>query len=178
MNKQLIIKLRKYISITLLVFIIGFFALLYFGHNVTTIQAHAAKVQNLLKIYINETGAFPESIEDLEKEKVLKVTSQDDKSLYLVRSSKFNPENPDEPSGWKKGRFKLDLFNISYGTKLENLEIDNDKLQDITSGQEILLINGPYGTKFPRHLKNTYQAISRSWFKEYEAFNLNKEMKN
>ena len=175
MKKEKISALRKRISLVLLLLIIGFSVFMFYGHSVSSIGAHAFRVKTLLKTYIIETGDFPEDQSDLEASNVLRIKINDGKPVYYIRSSKFDPSNPDEPSGWKEGGFKFDLFSIAYGTNLDNLEMKDYTLQDKMTGQETLLINGPYGTKFPRHLKKTYQDISRSWFEEYETFNLNKE---
>ena len=169
--KKKISKFRKVIGICLLSIIAAFIILMVYAHSISSYEAHAYAVQYLIKSYIDEIGKFPGSRFDLEKDKFLKIITQEGKPCYFVRSAKFDPTNPEEPSGWKKANFKLDPFSISYGANLDNLRMKDNVLQDKMTGQETLLINGPYGTKFPRHLKKTYQAISMLWFEEYEAFN-------
>lgn len=166
-NKQISI-LRKRIAMVMLVLIIGFGVFMTYAHKVSTIGAHALHAQYFLNTYIAETGKFPENQSDLEKNKILKIIIHGDETKYLVRSSKYDPANPDEPSGWKSIGFNLDFFSISYGIDLDDLEIKKNILVNKTTGKKCLLIDGPYGSKFPRHLITSYQAISRSWFDEYE----------
>lgn len=162
-------KLRKRIGLILLFSIIGFSIFMTHAHSVASMKAYAQIAEDLVLVHIRERGEFPKKQVDLEASNVLRKTVTDGKPAYYIRSVAFNPLKPEDPSGWQKIPSELDLFRIAYNIKLENLTLIDNELQDKNTGQQYLLIDGPYGSKFPKYLKNTYEKISKKWFEEYNG---------
>ncbi|MHC4259908.1 MAG: hypothetical protein ACYSTF_05805 [Planctomycetota bacterium] len=111
----------------------------------------ALRISVMIGNYIRVHGHFPESEADLQDKGYIKITETPDGRKYFV------------PIGQKKTywfQFNFDSFEILYGASPENYRVIAGILYDKRTGQQVLLIDGPYKKDLHRY----YESISLRWY--------------
>ena len=124
-------------------------------------------IEHIFLTHIRETAAFPKKQADLEVSNILRMTISDGKPVYYMRSTDFDPSEPNNPRGWKKCRYGIEKYKIAYGANLDELSLVSNKLYD-KNGQQYLLIDDKDSSIFTRPLKSRHERTSMKWFEEYK----------
>ena len=109
------------------------------------------KITSLLSLYIMEYGCFPPSEDDLVKEGCLRRRETPDGVEY---DAGFDGH-------WNAAPF-WGRFTIRYGASIDGISQVDGKLYDKDTGEQILLIDGPY----KKELEPTYESYSFELYKE------------
>ena len=162
-------KAKKVVIILLVVSVL--LALLFAGvywygcimHTAGGVVKAAVDMDYVVSSYIRENqGKFPADEEDLIRQHFLRKTKSNNGYDYFIRSFYFDHENPDSEKGWNQIYF-IDSLKISYGVRIEDIELVNGLLCKKNTDEWILLIDGPYGEK--HSLRGFYyDPISIRWY--------------
>jgi hypothetical protein len=127
-------------------------------HTSGSLARTAEDTHHIIASYIQKnSGKFPLSEDDLIQQGFLKKIKVDDNYEYYLKLG--SDDRPDK-GYYKCPNFKL--LEILYRVKVEDIDRVGHKLYDKSTGEQILLIDGPYR----RNLKTTqYEPISVKWYK-------------
>jgi hypothetical protein len=142
---------KKLIIASLIILILsGFLFLMCMFHSLScSIAPRAHSICEIIYAYSKlNSGSFPKSEYDLEQANLITRTRTPDGIKYQYR---FNVDQP-----WSTTDLRITRFNIAYGTDIESLKLSDGRLYNTETGQEVLLIDGPY----KRALDNTYRTFS------------------
>lgn len=162
----------KIISILLVLLLIGLVPVFLYTNKIAGTNKLLIQIGTLIQTYIREDGKFPDNQKDLEKCEAIRIMVKNGEPRYYTKSSFFDAGDPDNPRGWNQSIMikRLPLFKIAYGTDLSQLTSAEKGLIDKKTQQTCLLIDGPFGTKFPGFQIKAYKSVSEWWFKEYEKY--------
>ena len=154
---------KRMITIVSIIIVLSVLTLVFvyrFGLILNTSGSLARTAEDTYHIIASYTqknsGKFPMSEDDLIRQGLLKKIKADDNYEYYLKLG--SDDRPDK-GYYKCPNFKL--LKISYGVKLEDIDRVGLKLYDKSTGEQILLIDGPYR----RNLKTTqYEPISLRWY--------------
>ena len=103
---------------------------------------------------------FPQSEQELIDRNYLRKQQTPDGIEYYRRGRYFDANAPDNPEGWVLFSDIYGMFKISYGAKLDDITATDYKLYDKATGEQILLIRGPY----PKQMEDDYVRVSYGWY--------------
>ena len=147
---------RKHIinAVGLVVLIIVFIAFSKHVMNVSLTGRNRVMTSAFIIGYIEKNdGRFPASEDELiEKGGLRKQVSDTETKYYYILK---------DGDGHKNKLDDFGSFKLRYGSSLENVEMENGRLYDKLTHEEVLLIDGLY----TEQLKDRYRDMSCHWYK-------------
>lgn len=155
-NKKCII---KGVIATVAVVVVFLVWLLTINFNAIGYQVASINIKECISSFILTEGVFPVSQQELEDKKYLRKHSSD-KEFYEVFIIPINEDEKNIHLEHKYQRWQpvwmFDRFQLAYGIQLDDLKVENGIVKNIKTGEQILLIKGPY--MFP--LRGHYERLS------------------
>lgn len=161
-------KMTKKSVVTFIVSAVLYFLAKYAYDTCVVAVPSLVNINVAVSNFIQESGGrFPESFSDWEQSGLLRKNVSENGSVVYSYKSSFGDE--EVPDSWSDIPY-FSSFEFAYGQDISNLKISNNKLYNLTTNEEVLLINGPVN----RIHKSTYEKYSCKWFnlmKEYSGNN-------
>lgn len=148
--------LRKIVMISMVIIVVLLIAI-----RIKRYAPSVANSLNRIRYTIEETGRFPESLNQWLASGFLKRIGNADGPVYYVQVRPF----PEEEERWEIfGDFKK--FTFAYGAKIENLELKGNQLYNKETNKKIYLIRGPdfwlYKSTYAKFSKELYEIMVSS----------------
>ena len=119
-------------------------------------------VQAMVSAFIiSNNGRFPDSEDSLIHQDLLKKSESAEGCKYFTRPATAGGRLIAD-AGWLQ-LHRFELFRLKYGMRADDIQQRNGKLYDKATGNEVLLIEGPY-KKTMKFVPTNYQTVSSHWY--------------
>lgn len=120
-------------------------------------------VQTMVSAFIiNNNERFPDSEDSLIHQDLLKKSESPQGWKYFMQPVRADGRIITD-AGWLQ-LHRFELFRLKYAVRAHDIEQRNGKLYNKATGNEVLLIEGPY-KKTMKFLPTNYQTVSSHWYR-------------